>query len=154
MGEAFTVNSLQSKAAYHAYVDRRWEEDKWLTFDPPRVGEDRSISQNSLYHVWLTEFAAFLTPCHTKEVTPGMLDGIKRSTKGMFYRECGHEWMIHKVICPLTKREKPDYTSSASWLHGEMFLVLTWLQNFAGSQGCILESKGQFKKLQREHNGA
>lgn len=154
MGEAFTVNSVQTKAAYHAYVDRTWEEHKWLTFLPPRIGEDRSIPQNNLFHVWLTEYAAFLTPCHTKEVTAGMLKGIKRSAKGLFYREYGYEWMVHKVICPLTKREKTDYTSSSSWAHGEMFMVLTWLQNFAGSQGCILESKGQFKKLQREQNGA
>jgi hypothetical protein len=152
MSELYTVNSLQSKEAYKAQVDLWWEKDKWLSFPPPRIGEDRSIDQNRLFHVWLTEWAAFLTPCHTKQVTEGMLEGIKKTAKGLFYREYPYEWMIHKVICPLTKREKIDYTSSSSWKVGEMYLVLTWLQAFAAQKGCVLESKGQFKKLQREQN--
>lgn len=81
-----------------------------------------------------------------------MVEGIKKTIKGLFYRENPYEWMVHKVICPLTKREKTDYTSSASWMVGEMYLVLTWMQIFAAQQGCILESKGEFAKRQREQN--
>ena len=153
MGESWTVNSEHSKKAYIAQVERDFAEHKYLTYSPPRIGVDRSIDQNSLLHFWLTEFAAFLTPCHKKEVTPGMLEGMKKSIKGLFYRENPYEWMLHKVVCPLTKREKVDYTSSASWKQGEMFVVLTWLQNFAATQGCVLESKGEFNKLQRKSNG-
>ena len=150
MGESWTVNSIQKRDAYKAQIDRWFSEYPYLTFGAPRIGEDRSIDQNSLFHVWLTELAAFLTPCHTKEVTAGMLEGIKKSVKGLFYRENPYEWMVHKVICPLTKREKTDYTSSKTWKCGEMYLVLTWLQIFAGQQGCVLESKGEFAKRQRE----
>lgn len=152
MGESWIVNSEQKKRAYIDQVERWWSEHKYMTFSPPRLGEDRSIDQNSLFHVWCTEFAAFLTPCHTKEVTKGMVEGIKKTIKGLFYRENPYEWMVHKVICPLTKREKTDYTSSASWMVGEMYLVLTWMQIFAAQQGCILESKGEFAKRQREQN--
>jgi hypothetical protein len=82
-----------------------------------------------------------------------MLEGMKKTVKGLFYRENPYDWMLHRVICPLTKREKVDYTSSSSWKQGEMFLVLTFLQNFAATQGCVLESKGEFNKLQRKQNG-
>jgi hypothetical protein len=150
MGDSWRVNSEQTKRAYHEQIDRWWAEHKYMTFPPPRLGEDRSIDQNSLFHVWLTEFAAYLTPCHKKEVTKGMLEGIKTSVKGLFYRENPYEWMVHRVFCPLSKREKKGYTSSKSWLVGEMFLVLTWFQIFAAQQGCILESKGEFAKNQRE----
>jgi len=153
MGESWTVNSEQTKKAYIAKVEKDFSEYKYLTYAPPRIGIDRSIDQNSLFHVWCTEFAAYLTPCHTKEVTKGMLEGMKKTVKGLFYRENPYNWMLHKVICPLTKREKIDYTSSSSWKQGEMFLVLTFLQNFAATQGCALESKGEFNKLQRKQNG-
>lgn len=152
MPEHWTVNSEQTKAAFKAQIDRWWDEHKYLTFDAPRIGPDRSIPQNSLIHVFLTEFAAFLTPCHKKEVTAGMLEGIKRSMKGMFYRETGASWAVHKVKCPLTGREKTDYTSSSSWKRSEAFEFLTWLQSFAAEKGCVLESKGEFRKLQSEQN--
>lgn len=150
MGEAWTVNSDPSLEGYIGQVRRWYNEYRYLTFPKPRIGIDRSIDQNSLFHVWLTEYAAHLTPCHTREVTEGMLDGIKRTMKGLFYRETQYEWMVHKVICPLSKREKIDYTSSASWLQGEMFLVLNFIQLHAAQNGCILESKGEHAKLTRE----
>jgi len=150
MGEQWRINSEQTKRAFHDQVDRWFDEHKYITFSPPRLGEDRSIDQNSLFHVWLTDLAAYLTPCHKKEVTEGMIEGIKKTIKGLFYRENPFEWMIHRVFCPLTKREKIDYTSSKSWKVGEMYLVLTWLQIFAAQQGCVLESKGELAKRQRE----
>ena len=61
--------------------------------------------------------------------------------------------MIHEVVNPRNGDTKKDYTSSARWLRGEMFLVLTWMQMIAAEDGLILEAKGQFSKLQREHNG-
>lgn len=150
MGESWTINSPSTLRAFHDHVDRLYGQHKYITFPTPRIGADRSITQNALFHVWLTEFAAHLANCNKKEVSDGMIEGIKKSVKGMFYRETGYEWMIHKVICPLTKREKTDYTSSKSWKHGEMFMVLNWLQFFASKHGCILESKGEHAKLTRE----
>lgn len=152
MGESFTVNSPSTLKSFHDHVDKLFGQHKYLTFTAPRIGADRSIDQNSLLHVWLTELAAYLANCHRKEVTEGMIEGLKRSVKGMFYRETGYAWMVHKVICPLTKREKTDYSSSKSWKQGEMFIFLNWLQVFGAKQGCILESKGEHAKLTREQN--
>lgn len=150
MSEPFVVNSETALAAYLQKVRKDFMEHRYLTYPAPRIGPDRSLDQNALLHVWLTEFAAHLTPCHKSEVTAGMLEGIKRSVKQMFYRESGYDWMVHTVRCPLTGREKKDWSSSKSWKRGEMFMFLTWLQMFAATHGCILESKGQFQKLQRE----
>lgn len=150
MSEAFTINSDITFAGFIRKVRAEYEEHRYLTYSAPRIGPDRSLDQNALLHVWLTEFAAELAKCHKSEVTEGMLEGIKRSMKEAFYREAGEPWMIHTVKCPLTGREKKDWSSSKSWKRGEMFMFLSWLQMFAANHGCILESKGQFNKLQRE----
>ena len=152
MGEVWVLKNETSKKAFIANVEKMFDEYGHLTYDAPRIGADRSLGQNAIFHMWLGEFACHLAKCHYTQLTDGMIDGIKKTVKGLFYREYPYEWMVHKVICPLTKREKTDYTSSAKWKQGEFFLVLTWLQNFAASQGCVLESKGEFSKLQREQN--
>lgn len=152
MGEAWIVNDDRKLTAYIEHVKKQFCDHKYLTFPAARIGADRSLDQNALLHVWLTEFAAYLTPCHTKQVTKGMLYGIKRSMKGLFYREYAYEWMIQEVVCPLTKRSKKDFTSSKDWKRGEIFIFLDWLQHFAATKGCVLESKGEFAKIKREQN--
>ena len=152
MGEAWIINSDASLKAFCAHVSGLYGENKYLTYSAPRIGVDRSLGQNAIFHIWLGDFACHLAKCHYTQLTDGMIDGIKKTVKGLFYREYPYQWMVHKVICPLTKREKTDYTSSAKWKQGEFFLVLTWLQQFAASQGCVLESRGEFSKLQREQN--
>jgi len=152
MGEAWVLNSDTSKKAFIANVEKLYDEHKYLTYGAPRIGADRSLGQNALLHCWLTDFGCHLAKCHYTQFTDGMMEGIKKTMKGLFYREYPYEWMVHEVVCPLTKRKKTDYTSSSKWKQGECFLVLTWLQNFAATQGCVLESKGEFQKLQREQN--
>lgn len=150
MTESWVVNSEHTKKAFIAKVEADYAEHKYLTYAPPRIGADRSLTQNGLMHQWLTDFGCHLAKCHYTEFTDGMMEGMKKTAKGLFYREYPFEWMVHEVKCPLTNRVKTDYTSSSSWKHGEMFLVLTFMQNFAATKGCVLESKGQFAKYQRE----
>jgi len=152
-GESWIINSDNSKKAFIANLEKLYEEHKYITYSAPRIGKDRSLPQNALLHKWLTDFGCHLSKCHWTEFSDGMMEGIKKSMKGLFYREYPREWMLHKIVCPLTKREKVDYTSSAKWKQGEMFEFLTWMQNFAATQGCALESLGEFNKLQRKSNG-
>lgn len=149
----YTINSAASKEAFKTVVDRLFDEHKYITFTEPRLGVDRSIDQNALFHVWCTEYAAYCLGIHKKEVSPGLLAGTKRIVKKKFLSGNQHcySWMIHEIINPITQESRKDYTSSASWKTGEMFMVLTWLQLFASEDGLILESKGKFAKLQREH---
>jgi hypothetical protein len=152
MAESWVINSDNSLNAFIKNVNDLYKEHKYITYGSPRIGKDRSLGQNALFHVWLTDFGCHLAKCHFTQFSDGMMEGTKKSIKGLFYREYPREFMIHEVECVITKRKKKDYTSSAKWKQGEMFEVLTWFQNFAASQGCVLESKGEFNKLQREQN--
>jgi len=150
--DAFTVNSKHARTAYHAFVDQICDEHKYLTFPPPRIGMDRSLDQNALFHVWLTLYVAHLDKKTVKEVTAADLASIKRDAKKQFlmdHPQC-KPWMVHELRSRLTPAIREDYTSSKSWKVKEMHLVLEWLQNIAAIDGCLLESMGQFAKLQRK----
>ena len=152
MGEAWVVNDDRKLTAYIEHVKKQFAEHKYLTFPAARIGADRSLDQNSLMHLWLTEFCCHISKCHKREVTEGMIEGIKRTMKKGFYQAYGYAWMIHEVKCPLTGNTKKDFTSSAKWKRGEIYVFLDWLQHFAATKGCILESRGEFAKLKREEN--
>ena len=155
MSESWTINSAYSLAAFNKHVDLLYDQHKYITFSAPRIGADRSISQNALFHVWATEYVAWKLNITSKEVSKGLLAGMKLIIKKRY--TAAHPdsvaWMVHDVVNPFNGKSKRDYTSSADWLHGEMFTVLCWLQMVAADDGLILESKGAFAKAQREHNG-
>lgn len=155
MAEQFTINSLASRQAFNKYVDDLYRDHKYITFGAPRIGADRSIDQNSLFHVWLSEYCAFTLKVHKKEVSKGLIQGMKDLVKQRFTARFpdSFSWMVYDVINPITKECRRDYTSSKTWKSGEMFQVLTWFQMTAAEDGCILESKGNFAKLQRTSNG-
>lgn len=150
MAETWIINSEHTKKAFIANVEALFAEHKYITYSAPRIGADRSLGQNALFHVWLTEFGCHLAKCHFSQFTDSMLEGTKRSMKMHFQLHHGCPWMVHEIICPINHTAKKDYTSSARWKQGEMFMFLEWFQNFAAGYGCILESKGEFAKLQRE----
>lgn len=150
MGESFTVNSDEKYTAFCVHVKRLYEEKKYLTFSPPRIGPDRSIDQNSLFHVWLTEYAAHLLRKDKRDVTKGELAGMKRTAKREFYLETRAPHMVHDVVCPKTGERKRDFTSSGDWARRDMFEFLTWMQAMAAHDGFVLESKGEHAKLKRE----
>lgn len=146
----FVVNSLPSLIAFLAKVKALFEEFKFVTFEW-RMGQDRSLDQNALFHVWLTDYCAHLGSLNKKQVTKGMIDFLKRKCKRAYYRETGAAWMLTRLVDPQTGEVgQVYYKSSKDYLVGEMFLFLTWLQNHAANDGCILESRGQYHKLQKE----
>lgn len=149
-GEGETVNSEHSWKAYVVIARAYYDKYKYVTFPKPRIGRDRSLDQNALFYVWLTEYAAHLLKVDKKSVRKGVIEGMKRTVKKEFYLETGQSFMIHEVHSPLTGERKRDYTSSGDWKVGEMFMVLTWLQMFAANDGVVLESIGQYEKFKRE----
>jgi len=148
--KTFVVNSLLSLAACIQWITRMFEEHKFVTFSL-RIGADRSLDQNALLHVWLTEYVAFLLNKSKKAVSKEELEGIKRTAKRRYYVETGAEWMLVTPFDPWSKQEgKRVLRSSKDYTRGEMFLFLTWLQNTAANDGLVLESRGEYAKLQRE----
>ena len=152
-GESWTVNSDNSEIAYIAQVKKWRAEHGYLTFPKPRIGKDRSLDMNALFHVWATEYAAFLLNKGIKQVTKGELAGMKRIIKKRFNANHGNDFMVHDVVDPYTGKSKRDYTSSSDWKQGEMFMVMEWLQFYAANDGLILESKGKHRQLKKQSEG-
>lgn len=155
MKESWSINSAHSLMAFNKIVEGLYKEHKYITFSAPRIGRDRSLDQNALFHVWVTEYVAYRLQIHKKEATKGLIEGMKQIIKKRFTatHPQAYEWMVFEVVNPFNGKTKKEYTSSSDWKKGEMFLVLTWFQMVAAEDGLILESKGQFEKLQRVHNG-
>lgn len=152
MAEHWVINSDHTELAFISHVKRLYQEHKYITFNAPRIGKDRSLDQNSLFHVWATEYAASLLKKTTKQVEKGELAGMNRIIKKRFNATHPNNFMVHDVIDPFTGDSKRDYTSSGTWKTGEMYMVLEWLQLYAANDGVILESTGQYEKLQRKAN--
>lgn len=155
MSESWVVNGDISRAKFFADVIRLQTEHKYITFAKPRIGKDRSIDQNALFHVWASEYVAYRMSKDKRLVSKGELAGMKEIIKKRFVETHpdSYAWMVHDVVNPFNGSSKKGYTSSSSWKTGEMFQVLTWFQMVAADDGLILESKGKFAKLKNEHEG-
>jgi len=150
--KTYLVNSMPSLVAFQPLAESLFKEHKWVTFTW-RIGEDRSLDQNAIFHVWLTEMVAHYLNKDKKQVTEAEVEGMKRTAKLRYYNETGADWMVITPIDPKTGKEgKLMLRSSKNYKTGEMFLFLTWLQMHAAGDGIVLESKGEFKKKQREQN--
>jgi hypothetical protein len=154
VSQHWTTNSAATLAAYIANVHSLFDEHKYLTWPAPRIGPDRSLGQNALFYSWITYWAADIQSISEKEAAKdeGLIEGMKIDLKTMYYLHTGYPWLVCDVRGSLSKREKIGYTSSAKWGRGEMFEFLTWMQLAAASTGVVLESRGQFNKLQRDQN--
>jgi len=148
-----SINSTHSRAAFFAIVDKLWDEHKYLTFAKPRIGPDRSLDQNALFHLWATQCWFHYQSLPVGKIKPCELASMKRSLKKLAYNANGWPWLFHEVVDVFdNNKPKRDYTSSADWSRGEMFDFLTWMQMQASNSGLILESKGEFAKNQREQS--
>ncbi len=154
MGESWTINSDNSLTAFVANVKLLYEKHKYITYSKPRIGIDRSIDQNSLFHLWCSMWIAEKLGKHYKKVEKRELASMKRTVKKMFLiaHPESRDWMTQEITDYTTGQTKLDYTSSSDWKTGEMFMVLTFMQLEAANQGLILESTGEFAKNQREQN--
>lgn len=146
------VNCDQAFNEFVGLAHALYEEHKYITFEW-RIGADRSLSQNALFHVWLTEYAAHLLNIPKKTVTPDILEGMKKTVKKRFYQETAESFMVHTIIDPWgQERAKKAYTSSSSWKPGEMYQVLNWLQIMAANDGLVLESIGEFSRNKQKQD--
>jgi len=110
MSESWTVNSAYSLAAFNKHVELLYDQHKYITFSAPRIGADRSISQNALFHVWATEYVAWKLNMNNKEVSKGLLAGMKLIIKKRY--TAAHPdsvaWMVYEVVNPFNGKSKKD----------------------------------------------
>jgi len=130
---------IRAAWAKHKYLRVRWEE-----------GVVRSLDQNALLHVWISEFAAHVLKKPKKEVTKHEKEAMKITCKFHFYQETGCEWMLIKVADMFTQdRSAIAWESTADYGFENMFVFMTWIQTTAFERGLTLESKGEYQKLQK-----
>lgn len=152
MPEFWTINSEHTEAAFIAHIKALRAEHGYITYSAPRIGADRSLDQNALFHVWATEYAGHLLKKHTTEITTGELEGMKRAIKLKYNAQRPNNFIVCEIVNPFDGTTKKDVSSSKTWRRGEMFDVLSWLQMMAANDGLALESRGEYQKLQRGQN--
>jgi len=129
-----------------------FKKHKRLLFEFPEVGgEDRSMDQNALFHVWIKQYAAHLLKKSPQLVATGEMEGMKRHAKIMFYKDTRNEWMLNKIVNPKTGESKNDVRSTKGLSKAQMFEFMEWLQAMAATDGLILESKGEYQRILEEH---
>lgn len=148
------VNSKFSAERFCAFVWEQFEKHKHTTYRW-RHGPDRSLDQGALFHVWSREWVAYKLKKPAEDVDKQELGCMKYTVKKCFYQSTGSPWMVQQVY-DLSNPDAPpvtEFTSSADWGRGEMFEVLTWMQSAAIDDGLVLESLGEYAKLQRKQGG-
>lgn len=148
MGKQWIVNSERTRDLFIDEVIRRFDEDKYTIYEY-KDGTNRTLSQNALFHIWLTEYAAHICKIDKKDVCKDILNAIKKKVKQTFYQETGQAFIVKQNVYPWAP-EKLVLTSSAKWASGEMHMVMDWLQAKAAEKGLILESKGEYQQLKEK----
>jgi hypothetical protein len=156
MKDRLTINSEPSKTVAFQQLEQLYAEHKYVTIEY-RLGQDRSLDQNALMHVWIGEIIECCTgrtrKSYPKNEWEELMDGTKRMLKAKCYNQNpDYRWLVHKIKDAQTGKERVDYRSSVNYLQGEMFMFLTWIQCMASFDGIVLESKGEYAKLARESN--
>lgn len=154
-GQAHTVNSEHSKLCMHKWVDDLYEEHKYVTFDYPKIGAARSLSANSLSHIWYNIADKMLSD---------QVGDNRRYCKLHFgvpilRGECEKFRSAYdKAIKPFDysiKLQLMDFWPVTSIMSREqMGRYLTAVQiHYASNHALVLESRGEFNELQRKAGG-
>jgi hypothetical protein len=156
VGESWTINSPISLLAFVNNVEKLYSEHKYITYEPPKIGADRSLSSNALSHVWYN-YADKMLICQVGDTKRycklhfGV--PILRGEDEKFLQ------MYDKVIRPFdyeTKLKMMDYLPVTSLMsRNQMTRYLTAVQiDYAENHSLVLESKGEFDKAQRKETKA
>ena len=123
MDKQWIINSAHSLQAFNKVAEGLFREHKYITFSAPRIGKDRSLNQNALFHVWCSEYVAYRLDITRKNVTEGMLQGMKEIVKNRFTAtHPDAKFMAVEIVNPFNGKKKMGYASSKSWKKGEMFI--------------------------------
>ena len=153
--QPFVINGDQAEEKYFAFIRDLRKEHPYLIVKYPRFGEQRSLTANSLLHVWIRDAAAFYLSKPLDEVTDLDMDAMKISLKVHCLLDNPNfkEYLIVDLPDPMGKKCETDigqqrYASSKHWGRDGMHHIMTWFQIRAAFDGLTLESKGKFKERQ------
>jgi hypothetical protein len=150
-GISHTINSDSSEIAFISWVKKLRAEHKYITFDYPKIGPERSLSSNALSHVWYA-FADRMLDDHES-------GDARRYCKLHFgvpmLRAEVSEYLqsYNKYVMSFDYEDKikiMDYWPVTSRMsRDQMNRYMTSVQYyFAAEHGLVLESKGEYKVSQ------
>jgi|TARA_R110000824_G_scaffold126951_4_gene286746 hypothetical protein len=154
-GISHTINSDTSELAFIQWVKELRIKHKYITFDYPKIGAERSLSSNALSHVWYA-FADKMLDSHESgdarrycklHFGVPMLRGESSQylqDYNKYLMNFDYEDKIRIMdYWPVTKRMSRE----------QMNRYLTSVQYyFASEHHLVLESRGEFKAAQDKNN--
>lgn len=155
MGVAHTINSEHTWKAFVSNARALFDEHKYITYSSPKIGPDRSLTMNALSHVWYSYADKMLQVdcagdtrryCKLHFGVPMLRGEDEDFRKAYDLTIKPHDYK--------TKLGIMDYWPVTSLMsRDQMNRYLTTVQNhYAHEHGLVLESKGEYAKLQREQN--
>jgi hypothetical protein len=147
MPESFKVNSDKTNANCIEWVKSLREKHKYFRLTLT-TGDTRGLEQNSLLHVWLSEWieqASGIKPAKKH------IEQLKRSLKEQAYLE-GLHYTLETYQCRITKKEKKRWVSTKEYTVGELTYFLDFIQCLAAKQDVILVAKGDYKRNKEKQN--
>lgn len=150
-GQKWAITNEFQLVQFIDNVQKLLHEHKRVVFSSPELGQGRSLDQNALFHVWMRQYAGYLTKTDAQLVPTGVVDGMKRHCKIMFWKEFKHDWMMHTITNPKTGESKKDVVSTKVLSKARMFEFMEWIQATAANDGLILEAKGEYQDMLNKH---
>jgi len=147
------VNSEPSWTVFVSDSRALYEKHKHVTWAAPRIGEDRSLDQNALSHVWYGQ---------VDKEAPEVIGTTRRYCKLHFgvpilrAEEPSFQELYDRAIKPFdyeTKLEIMEIMTVTSLMsRDQMYRYMSTMQVHYAEQGIVLKAKGEYAKLKREQN--
>ena len=110
----------------------------------------RTMDQNALYWLWVTEFARFLLDRH--KISEREKQDMHYTLQRRCYAATQWEWLISHETDLISGESKVARRSTTKFQKGEMTAYMEWVQIAAADRGLILESQGEYQDLQVAQN--
>jgi|TARA_R100000479_G_C6390530_1_gene204913 hypothetical protein len=109
-----------------------------------------SLPQKALLHIWIREYASKYFKKHLKAITEEDQIDIKTMLKQKAYKEYGWDFLVRKVTNHELNISAYVLKSFADYSKGELYMFMEFFQDYASSQGLILNSQGEYQDLKNE----
>ena len=150
-GQFFKIDSPEQ-------IDRRcehlasWLKSNWpgyaIVLKPQKYVTPRSMDQNALYWVWVTEYACHLL--NKTKITEEEKQAMSYTLKRHCYKETNWPFLLVDRADLFTNEKKPQAASTSDFSKHQMFDFMCWVQARAADDGLILESQGDYLTMREK----
>lgn len=120
-----------------------------------KKANQRSLSQNSLFHIWVKDIAQVVLQKPINELASEEIDLVKLSLKQECYLETNWSWLCYyKKNVFRDSKASLALRSTTQLDTGQMFDLMEWVQGFALRKfNLILNVLGEYETLKNEQAG-